>query len=507
MALRPCLSFVSFLLYAAAALIATHEHPSAWDAEHEDSLPAAISHAVYGTRIGIYDSNVRAVFLELNRTGLTPQSLQNAVGVARQGKIPRGSQTLGNEGTGAGQPLFMGIAATMFGPHLVSFPILFLLLMGLATLTFIARFSDDRLFMVPLTFTALSIMLLTPLLSDQVILDQAPIGGNRFFGMLGVLPALHLYFDMREEPADTSSRWSWLSGVQIVLLVLVILVRSGSAYLLGLLAFGLFERWRATRADRSRRLVFLREGRRLLIIALVSLTIMVGTMYDYLLYGRVFGNVWHRAFISLSIHPEWPFGNLREVYDCSKYIPEGLTRKRPDANGHCVWFSSPANRGRPDGQLVEGVYGHAYEATLRNALFSVIRSYPRQALELYFYYKPLMIWQTLQRGVDIEWRAFSAPVLGLVALQILLFLAFTTHGALIGRPEATWRLAVIPLLFVLSLPSQFLAWSSLHTGIEVVFYVYCLTAGSAALIVQAMLRPLSRSGGRAHSAPACRAEE
>ena len=488
-ALRPGLALFSFLLYAAAALIAVHEHPSAWALEHDDSLPTAISHAVYGTRIGIYDSNVRAVFRELNRTGLTPQSLQNAVEVASRGDIPRGSTTLANDGTGAGQPLFMGIAAALFGPHLSSFPILFLLLMGIATLAFIARFDDDRLFMVPLTFTALSIMLLTPLLSDQAVLDQAPIGGNRFFGMLGILPALHIYFDTREEPPGTSSRRSWLSGVQIVLLVLVMLTRSSSAYLLGLLALGAFVRWHSTRKDPGRRLVFWREMRRLAIVALVSQTIMVALVYDYLLYGRVFANVWHRAFVSLSLHPEWPFGNLREVYDCTEYIPEGLTRRHHDVNGECVWF---AVGNRPASQLAEGVFGHAYEATLRNALFSVIRSYPRQAFELYFYYKPIMLWETLKRGVDIEWRAFSPPVLGLVALQILLFLAFTMRGALAGMPEATWRLGVVPVLFLLSLPSQFLAWSSLHTAVDVIFWMYCLIAVAVALIMQAMVQMIAR---------------
>src|SRR5262249_42715967 len=143
---------------------------------------------------------------------------------------------------------------------------------------------------------------------------------------------------------------------------------------------------------------------------------------------------------------------------------------------------------RPAGQLVEGVFGHAYEATLRRALFNVIRSYPRQAFELYFYYKPLFIWHTLQRGFDIEWRAFSAPMLALAAVQMLLFLVFIVHGALAGRPEATWRPIVIPILFVLSLPSQFVAWSSLHTGVEVVFYMYCLITAALALIVQAAVR-------------------
>ena len=485
---RPILSLLSYLLYAAAALIAVHQHPSAWSLEHDDSLPAAISHAVYGTRLGLYDSNVRAVFLEVDRTGLTPEAIENAVQIASRGDIPRGSTTLTNEGIGAGQPLFMGVAAALFGPHLSSFPILFLLLMGIATLAFTARFRDDRLFLVPLTFAALSIMLLTPLLFDQQTLDEAPIGGNRFFGMLAVLPALHLYFDIREEAPDAESNRSWPSAVQVVLLVLAVLTRSSCAYLLGLLALGAFERWRSTRKDSSRRRVFWHQARRLLIVALVSQTVMVAIVYDYALYGRVFANVWHRAFVSLSIHPDWPFGNLREIYDCSKFIPEGLTRRHHDPNGECVWFADPANRNRPAGQLVEGVFGPAYEATLRRALFSVIRAYPRQAFELYFYYKPLLIWQTFKQGLDIDWRASSLPVLALVALQMLLFLGFVVHGGLAGRPEATRRLAVIPVLFVLSLPSQFVAWSTLATGVEVVFYMYCLIAAAVALAVQALCR-------------------
>src|SRR5262249_18508857 len=163
----------------------------------------------------------------------------------------------------------------------------------------------------------------------------------------------------------------------------------------------------------------------------------------------------------------WPFGNLREVYDCTKFIPQGLNRKNADDNGMCVGWAYPPNHTKPQGELVEKVYGPEDQSVMRSALFDVIRSYPRQTFQIYFYYKPMAVWHTLQRGVDIEWRAFSAPVLGLVALQILLFLAFTIHGALAGSPEATWRLGVIPILFVLSLPSQFVAWSSLHTGVDV----------------------------------------
>jgi hypothetical protein len=219
---------------------------------------------------------------------------------------------------------------------------------------------------------------------------------------------------------------------------------------------------------------------------------MVALVPDYLRYGRVFGHVWHRAFVSLAIHPDWPFGNLREVYDCTKFVPRGLNRINADDNGMCVWWAYPPNRARSPGELVEKVYGPEYQNLMRSALFDVIRSYPRQAWELYTYYKPLLLWDTLRRGFEIEWRSASAPLLWLVAGQMLLFLGFTVHGRLAGRPEATRRLAVIPILFVLSLPSQFIAWSNLHTGVEIVFYMYCLIAAAVALAVQALFRAKAR---------------
>jgi hypothetical protein len=491
-ALRRGLAFAAFLLYAAAAIVAVHGHPSAWSLEHEGSLPAAISNVVYGTWLGQFDTNVQAVFLDLNRTGVTAQSVERAVEETARGTIPRGARTLANEGIGAGQPLFMGLAATLFGPHLASFTYLFLLLMGISTIVFVARFSDGRLLMVPLTFAALSVMLLTPMIFDQETLDQIPIGGNRYFGMLGVLPALHLYFDLREEPREQWQMRVRASGVQVVLLMLVILVRSSAAYLLVLIALGALGRLRAAWSERARRLVFLREARRLLVVGAVSLAIMVALVPDYIRYGRVFGHVWHRAFVSLAIHPDWPFGNLREVYDCTQFVPRGLNRINADDNGMCVWFAYPPNRVKPPGDLVEKVYGPEYQALMRSALFDVIRAYPRQAWELYTYYKPLLLWQTFRGGFEIEWRKASAPLLWLVACQVILFLGFAVYGAFARGFEAMSRLGIFAFLFALSLPSQLLAWSSLHTGVEVVFYAYCLIAAGVALAMHTAVRAVAR---------------
>ena len=59
------------------------------------------------------------------------------------------------------------------------------------------------------------------------------------------------------------------------MLVLVILVRSSSAYLLALIAVGGLWRLRTVWSERSRRLELLREARRLLVIGAVSLAVMV----------------------------------------------------------------------------------------------------------------------------------------------------------------------------------------------------------------------------------------
>jgi hypothetical protein len=68
------------------------------------------------------------------------------------------------------------------------------------------------------------------------------------------------------------------------------------------------------------------------------------------------------------------------------------------------------------------------------------------------------------------------------------FFGFALHAAFAQRPEDAPRLGPIPILFALSMPSQFLAWSSLWTGVDVVFNAYCLAASALALIIMAVAR-------------------
>ena len=234
MGLRRILAVASFLLYAAAVIIAVHRWPSKWYVENAISVPNAISNIVYGLPLGLTDSNVLAEFNDaFAASGKDPLALDKAVETAARGGLSRGTPVTPIDGIGIGQQLFTDLAMRVFGVHLLSMTYFFLLLMGLSALAFTGRYSDRRLIYVPLQFVALTCMLLTPLMTDPVVRDQAPIGGNRFFVILAILPALHIFFELSDgvggERNEVLKNWLLLS-VQILLFVLAMLVRSAGAY-------------------------------------------------------------------------------------------------------------------------------------------------------------------------------------------------------------------------------------------------------------------------------------
>src|SRR5262249_2362207 len=161
------------------------------------------------------------------------------------------------------------------------------------------------------------------------------------------------------------------------------------------------------------------------------------------------------------LHPAWPFGNLREVYDCTKEIPQGLNSANADRNGHCVWWVHVVKQGWPFSEGLKHTYDAEYERVLRQAVFNVIWSYPRQAFELYFYYKPLTLARTLVSGLKFDFKASTPAVVVMLLGQAALLAAFVICAARSGRRAVSARSAIFVLLFVFSLAPQLVGWSSL----------------------------------------------
>lgn len=495
--LRSILAAASFLLYAVAAIVAAHRLPTSWLLERELSVPTAISNVVYGhgLRLGQIDSNVLAEFHDtLDVEGANPKSVEKAVEVAARGDLPRGNAVTRIDSVGIGLLLFIDLAMRLFGPHLLSMPYFFLLLMGFSAVSFIGRYGDGRLNFVPLHFAALTCILLTPLLTDPFIRDQAPIGGNRFFGILGILPALHIFFEFADcaDRRDDQAWKNWpLLGVQLFILTLVLLVRSADGYLLAPPICAAVLSARRNYGNRLWRYRFYQKLGYAAVLGIVFTSTLLASVP-----GRVGWSLWHRAFISFIVHPDWPFGNLRDVYECTKYIPEGLQGgyvperfhggRSADRNGHCIWWAYPPNQARPVQAVQDETYGPEYEAVLRRAYFNVIFSYPRQALELFFYYKPAIIVDALRRG--LVWRLDLVPrsILLLATLQAALLMWFVAASAAKTPFLATTTFGTLALFFLFSIAPQLVGIPSLWVGPDLVFYMYVALALVFALAVQAI---------------------
>ena len=486
----------SFALYAAAVLALHQELASGWDIEKQGPIPAALSHLLYGTPLGATDY---ALLMKFSH----PQgaSVQDIIAAAAAGSIPRGETIMyGPDGNGVAPSIFATFAMWAFGLRISSLILFYLTFVGISALAFVCRYRDRRLIVVPLYFLVVTIMLFTPLSSSYIGVDQNAIGGIRYFVLAAFLPALHIYFEFldRSHPAECRVRFFnyLLLPVQGILFSAALLERSSMGYLVGAFALALAWRFYRDRSERSRLGVLASKGAIVVVTFGCWMIFIVAATPAYVHTGRVFGVFWHRAFISLSAHPAWPFGDLRKVYDCTKYIPEGLSQGLSDRNGQCVWFAYPDNKTRSEGDLGREIYGGDYERVMRNAYFYVVMHYPRQAFEVYFLVRPLEIKSTLADAWHFLLQLPRAPVAKLefflLMAQSILFVIFLISAAFAGWKPVNRLMIIFPVLFLLSLAPRFVAWASWMTGADLIFLTYsCLILG-AVLVVQLAIDLLNK---------------
>jgi hypothetical protein len=199
--------------------------------------------------------------------------------------------------------------------------------------------------------------------------------------------------------------------------------------------------------------------------------------------GRTLGNFWHRAFTSFMHHPDWPFGNLQEIYRCPVYSQVGLSREgSPDSNAFCVWEADPRNAGLSASDLRYTYFGGDYEKVVRSAYFYVLTHYPRQAFELYAFVKSREIYSTLRLSLGFLLDIFNtqAPkrLIAIVAMQCALFGWAVFLFFRNGTTFVTTQFLILMALFVLSIAPRYVAWASLDTAIDMIFLMYsCLILG------------------------------
>ena len=495
-ALLGLLTVASFLLYAAGVLIMRQDRIPGWATETSGAFPAAVSYLVYGTPLGAVDQNVEGKF-----THPDGMKVQDILALAAARSIPPGAvRPTTIDGNGFGMAVFSTAAMAAFGPNLFSLILMYLLMIGITAVAFALRFHDKRLIVVPLYFLVATVMLLTPLGVSAASIDQMPIGGQRYFVMATFIPALHIFFEIIDRSSAVTLRRTIANALLLLLQALLLfgalLVRTSTGYVLGVLLAVWIWRLYRNRAQPTLRSALLRDGAVAACAFIALATVVATALPAYLQTGRVFSLFWHRAFISFAYHPDWPFGDLRQVYDCTKAIPEGLNRETIDRNGHCVWLVYPPNAKRSDDEINRGIYGGEYEKALRQAYFYVVTHYPKQTLELYAVVKPQMIeyivkwaWRSL---LDLPHAPVTEALFIVAAMQFLIFVAFAVsvalvEGAIIGPP-----MAIFPIFFIASLVPLCVAWASEVTSTDTIFLMYSCLALAVLLLVQVVVQTALR---------------
>jgi len=478
-ALLAALAAASFLLYAAGVLALRQDRLPGWALEADGPIPAAVSHLLYGTHFGAVDLNVEAKFMR--RGGL---SVQDVLALAASKSIPPGSDNNTTiDGTGAGTDVFAIVAMAMFGPQLLSLVLLYLLTVGVAAAAFVVRYRDRRLLVVPLYFLVVTVMLLTPFVTSALAVNQSPIGGQRYFVLAAFLPALHIFFELIDRsPAGAGKRdlaKALPLFIQALLLLMALLVRSSTGYLVAIIVAALAWRLRGTRAEPAQRRALWRKISILAAACAIFAVAVVVALPPYVQKGRLFGTVWHRAFSTLSVSPQWPFGDLAKVYDCSKYFPYALGQGSTDAQGQCVWWAYPPNAERPFFDVARGTYDGEYETVLRRAYFYVLFHYPRQVFETYAFVKSRLIANVVTEAWQALFELAAAPVapalFAIAAAQLLVFAAFAGLLAVAERSVIDWRMAVFPVALLLSFLPLYVAMATAPTSLDMVFLMYaCL---------------------------------
>jgi hypothetical protein len=491
--LLPLMAVASFLLYASGVLTLHQDRARGWALEAVGAVPVAVSYLVYGTPLGAMDHNMLQSFL-------TPdgKSVQDVLATAAAGSIPHGAVDMYSmDGSGSGTDLFATAAMWLFGISMASLARFYLVLIGISVVAFVLRYQDKRLLVIPLYFFVLTIMLLTPLGTSAVAANQIPIGGQRYFVLAPFLPVLHIFFELIDRSVAPKRKRRianyLLLFVQAVLLFGVLLVRSSTGYLLGALLCVLI--WRLYEERKGRVEMILRNAAIVAAAFAFCAVIVAAALPVYLQTGRLFGNFWHRAFANLSVDPDWPYGDLRTVYDCTKYIPEGLTNQNDDRNGHCIWWIYPPNASRPASEIMSGTYGREYETAVRNAYFYVLFHYPKQMLRSYVYIKSQLIGRVLWHGWNYLFAIGRARIAGslfaIAAAQVLLFVSFIVSVAAAGQTLVDRRLIIFPTVFIFSLAPLYVASAHFWTTVDTVFLMYACLVLAILLAMQLAAKTLA----------------
>ncbi len=461
----------SLLLYAVAVWSAGQHLKSQYNPERY-LIAAAVSHTIYGAPIGAVYDELATLFVYKRK------NLQRTIEELKRAPPPREALRalwwVIPDGMGIVMVTVVSFLFDVFGVTVAVFPILAVGLSAVSVACLCLRFSDSRLMVVPLHFSILTLLLLSPVSRDGGGIDEFSAGSARYLGLLAILPALHLCLEIFDRKVGRPSTLVLLAAaIQIIVFALCLNVRGGSAYLIlatgTLFAFARWSGWAGARLGT----VLAKIGVLAVGLAVVTFAIDVTAPNAYRQDSRVSGVFWHRLIISLGMHPDWPFGDVALQYPiCAQSDGSALQPGVSDQTGNCIWLQHVRTTGMHEAQDFLGLYGATHERLSREAFLQLLLDYPDKVLATFAYYKVIGIPRSLLQVMYVEIAARDAH------LQVLCLL-----GLLVIFWWSAWHQTAFRLVHPMLASLTFLAWSfvpivvawpALHTLADVAYWLWAM---------------------------------
>lgn len=460
---------VSLLIYAFAVWSAGQHLKSQYNPERY-LIAAAVSHTIYAAPIGAVYHGLADAFV------YKPKNLQQTIEELRRAPTPREDLRamwwVVPDGMGIVMVTAVSLLFDVFGATLAVFPILAVGLSAVSVACLCLRFPDSRLLVVPLHFSILTILLLSPVSRDGGGIDEFGAGGARYVSLLAILPAIHLCLEIFDRKVGRPSTLGLLAtATQVIVFALCLNVRGSIAYLM--LAAGtlfVFARWSGLAGARPRSMLA-KIGVLAVGLAVVTVAIDVTAPAAYRQDGRVTANFWHRLIVSLGMHPQWPFGDFASRYPiCAHSDNSSLQPGTSDKTGNCIWLQHVRTTGMHEAQDFLGLYGAAHERLSRAAFLQVVRDYPDKVLATFAYYKVIATPPALLQVMGVEFTARDANVQQFCLLGLLVIFLWSawhqrafrlTHLVLATLTFLAW--SFLPILF---------AWPAPHTLADVAYWLW-----------------------------------
>jgi hypothetical protein len=495
------LAAASFLIYAATVFALPQVRDNSYPCER-NSIAAAVTNVVYGQRLGTVYWGVLDLYLK-NFDAPLEQLLRDTPGLGTTHPTPPAGYLMKTteDGNGVGYLVVASTAFRVFGLHAWALPLTMLILMALSAALFLERHSGTVALVVTAYFSALTVMLFTPLMTVPAYAINIPVAGIRYFSLLTVLPAIHILLDtVGTAPTQPAAlqRQTIMLGVQVAILVMATLVRgSMTAVIAAIAVVACVIAWRH-RGDRCRLQPLRRKATVMALTALgLIAAIALWVPDNYIKQGRFGTVIWHRITLSLGLDEAFPYPGLKEMFPCEKFIPEGILPGTPDRNGHCMWLAYVVEHHIPTNTIATQTYGGNYEAGLRDAFFKIAWRYPSQVLKTFLIVKPTYIFWSLGASLAFDFSHFAPSAISLLLASLAVLLV----SAIAAAPPLSQlsRVAGVAILCAAcTLPPLIAVWAMPHTSADLL--LLCLLLASLALgaIPQALQAALRRT----HSAPA-----